>query len=180
MCESSVLKTFMFLQVQQQELHLRRHLMWSRWFNLLILLQCSICSLYRKNNDKKVTTYLLLPTYSICIGIYLYIFIYIERYIDIDIDIYIHIYITYIHFGLSYKIWGHLVTHPKCLKSYLLHKLWSPHPSLFIGELRFLNHRGERRFFCKNECVIHIWWAHLRYGGYALLFVCNGVWIKYQ
>ena len=32
-------------------------------FIFLILLQCPICSLYRKNNHKKVTTYLLLHTY---------------------------------------------------------------------------------------------------------------------
>ena len=48
-----------------KDLHFRCHLMWSRWFNFLILLQCSICSLYRKKKKiKKVTSYLLLPTYS--------------------------------------------------------------------------------------------------------------------
>ena len=73
MCESYHLQSFMFLQVQQRlvfvhekvrDLQLHLHLMWSRWFNVLVLLQYFICSLYRKNYDKKVTTYHLLPTYS--------------------------------------------------------------------------------------------------------------------
>ena len=72
MCESYVLQSFMFLQVQQRlvvvhekvrYLQLHFHLMWSRWSMVFILLQCSISLLYRKSNNKNVTTYLLLPAY---------------------------------------------------------------------------------------------------------------------
>lgn len=57
-----------------RDLHLLCYLIWSRWFNFwvncssvfkfdYILLQCSICSFYRKDNDQNVLKKLV-PTYA--------------------------------------------------------------------------------------------------------------------
>ena len=62
MCKSNVLKGFVSILVQQSLVFVTKKLgicifvaiYWSRWFNFLILLQCSICSFHRKNADKFV------------------------------------------------------------------------------------------------------------------------------
>ena len=140
-----------------RDLHLRCHLMRSRWFNFLILLQCSICFSHRKNNDKKVTTYLLYIFY-----VYMYMYIYI------------HILVSAIKFevtrSLTKYVWG--------LNS---STNYAPLPGPnFSGSWDFWKIKEERgwRFSSKNRCVIYIWWVHLGNGGYTLFFFCNDVWIK--
>ena len=118
------------------------HWIWSRWFNFLLLLQCSICSLYRKNNDKK-SNYLPTITYL------LQFFLASNTHTNIHIYIYIYIYI-YIHTIFTFILVSAIkfeVTRSSLKMFGVSTPLQTMHPSpvKFIGELRYLkNDRGQR------------------------------------